>query len=170
MYSLAFNQFNNKGVVNDRFKAARSWAMANELDSAFYNLDKIIRKRLFIEYEELEKGNDFINLHSDKRWQPLIDTMNFHKAIKPIGNPLISSKISIKNNSKNYITLYLLGKKDTSKVFYFDIKPKKTVKLNSYIGSKWGLYRKSEKTLIVDFYVTRKKQKFDTSGELPYQN
>ena len=126
MYSSAFEVLKGKGVIKDRCTAARSWALSNEPDSAFKNLDKIIRKRLFTEYDKLETEEDFINLHSDSRWKALIDTMNFHKSIKPTGTSLKSANFSIKNNSIKDISLFLIDA-NHNEIFYFDIKPKKTI-------------------------------------------
>ena len=42
MYSKAFQLLQGKGKITDRYNAARSWTMAKQLDSAIYNLEKIM--------------------------------------------------------------------------------------------------------------------------------
>lgn len=78
-YSLAFKTLGNKGLVNDRYNAARSWAVANVADSAFDCLERIIKKTLFTDYDKMIKEPDFNSIHNDKRWQPLVDFLKDYR-------------------------------------------------------------------------------------------
>ena len=78
-YSLAFKEYGWKGLINDRYKAACSWALAKYPDSAFYHLDKIVSKGFYTDYEHITKDNDLVSLHNDKRWQPLINAIKLKK-------------------------------------------------------------------------------------------
>ncbi len=84
VYSSAFKTIGNKGLMLDRYNAARSWSLANVNDSSFDCLDRIIKKNLFTDYDRLLNESDFNNIHSDKRWQPLLDYL---KEYKPMDLP-----------------------------------------------------------------------------------
>ena len=78
-YSLAFKTLAWKGLVADRYNAARSWTLANIPDSAFFCLERIVNKGYYSSYDEIVLEEDFNTLHSDKRWQPLIDQIKRNK-------------------------------------------------------------------------------------------
>lgn len=78
-YSSAFKTLGNKGSVNDRYNAARSWALANVPDSAFDCLERIIKKTFFTDYDRLVNEPDFNSIHNDKRWQPLVDFLKDYR-------------------------------------------------------------------------------------------
>ena len=71
-YSEAFKINGWAGTSNDRYNAACSWSLANYPDSAFSNLQNIITKANYYNYDHITTDPDLKNLHSDKRWQPLI--------------------------------------------------------------------------------------------------
>ena len=73
VYSDVFNTPGWEPAPSDRYNAACSWALAGEADSAFYNLDMVANKSKFTEYKELNEDEDLISLHSDKRWEPLVE-------------------------------------------------------------------------------------------------
>jgi len=72
-YSLAFDKAGSKGRSKDRYNAARSWSMANVPDSAFFNLQRLAEKQYYDNIDQIFKEEDFNSLHTDKRWQPLLD-------------------------------------------------------------------------------------------------
>ncbi|MBC7554504.1 MAG: hypothetical protein H7257_11040 [Taibaiella sp.] len=74
-YHLAFQILGGKGYSEDRYNAARSWSLAKNKDSAFYNLWRIATTAHFGKYFELKNEKDFNSLHTDKRWQPILDTV-----------------------------------------------------------------------------------------------
>src|SRR5687768_8350942 len=52
-YSSAFKTLGWKGLEIDRYNAARSWALANNSDSAFFNLQRIADNLYYAEYEKI---------------------------------------------------------------------------------------------------------------------
>ncbi len=93
-YSLAFQSFGWKGFVEDRYKAARSWALANMPDSAFSQLDRITVKAKYSEYDLVVNDTALISLHNDKRWQGLIEKIKKNKIeLKTLRNNKINKII-----------------------------------------------------------------------------
>ncbi len=78
-YSLAFKTLGWKGTPTDRYNAARSWALANIPDSAFFCLDRLVNKIGYSDYDKIIADEDFNLLHTDKRWQPLINQIKQNK-------------------------------------------------------------------------------------------
>ena len=76
IFSLRARSENWANPTIDGYQAARAWALANEPDSAFYYLDKIVNTNynVFTRYNQLA-GAVFASLHNDKRWQPLLETV-----------------------------------------------------------------------------------------------
>ncbi|MEO7924314.1 MAG: hypothetical protein ABIR30_11610 [Chitinophagaceae bacterium] len=64
-------------TTNDRYDAACAFALANEKDSALFNLDKIVNTdyNVYINYTQISNDNSLISLHGDKRWQSLLDAV-----------------------------------------------------------------------------------------------
>jgi hypothetical protein len=75
-YSEAFNSLGNSGWLNDRYIAACSWALANETDSAFSQLFKVVKGSNFIFEDYVINNSDLNILHSDKRWSKVIEIIN----------------------------------------------------------------------------------------------
>ena len=73
MYSKAFQTLDGKGKINDRYKAACSWAKADYPDSAFFNLDRIANKLDSSAFEFMKIEKDLKSLHPDKRWFQLLE-------------------------------------------------------------------------------------------------
>jgi|GEM_PF-2228794 len=71
-YTTAFELAGGVGLGKDRYNAARSWAMANVPDSAFYNLQKIADKLYYDDVDKITREEDFGQLHNDGRWRPLL--------------------------------------------------------------------------------------------------
>jgi hypothetical protein len=71
-YHAAFNTMEGKGYREDRYNAACSWALAGYPDSAFFNLQRIVDKLKYAEYDHLSNDTDLASLHSDPRWKPLL--------------------------------------------------------------------------------------------------
>ena len=72
-YSAAFKANNWKGMMHHRYKAACSWSLANYPDSAFFQLYILANKMNFKHYDDVLNDEDFIPLHTDTRWSPLLD-------------------------------------------------------------------------------------------------
>ena len=74
--SLANSEQGNT-VNNTRWKTASSWSLGNYFDSAFAQLNAIIHSNKATPYyiKRILIDKDFAPLHTDKRWQPLIDSI-----------------------------------------------------------------------------------------------
>lgn len=75
-YSIAFKANNWKGLLPDRFKAAKSWSQSNNRDSAFYNLFLLVDKANYADFTALEQEKAFNNLKKDQRWKVLVKKAN----------------------------------------------------------------------------------------------
>lgn len=71
-YSAAFKTKGWKALAKDRYKASIAWTLAGVPDSAFYNLDHLIRYQYYSDYDTIIQEQGFKTLHSDKRWNPLL--------------------------------------------------------------------------------------------------
>jgi hypothetical protein len=70
-YSNSFEILGWKGFLDDRYNAARAYAMCGVPDSAFFNLFKITEKMDYEDYVGLNKEENFKTLYSDARWAEL---------------------------------------------------------------------------------------------------
>jgi hypothetical protein len=70
-YSAAFKSIGWRGYNEDRYNAARAWAMSGVPDSAFFNLLRITEKADFDELDRVNSEADFQSLHKDARWAEL---------------------------------------------------------------------------------------------------
>ncbi|MBS1668907.1 MAG: hypothetical protein JST58_16150 [Bacteroidetes bacterium] len=78
-YSLAFESIGWKGAQKDRYNAACSWANFGNADSAFYQLDNIVTKAKYSDFEKISTDPNFISLRDDKRWGPLLSLVKENK-------------------------------------------------------------------------------------------
>ncbi len=72
-YSNAFKSAGWAGYLPDRLNAARAWAMAGVLDSAFFNLFRVAEKLDYGNKEELHSDRYFHSMRSDRRWTALCE-------------------------------------------------------------------------------------------------
>lgn len=75
-YSKAFKILGWKGIASDRFNAAKAWALSGNLDSAFFQLNRLLSKTDYLNYHDLIIEKGFSALHSDKRWKDILQTLN----------------------------------------------------------------------------------------------
>lgn len=103
-FSNAFKSLGWKGSLNDRYNAACSWALAGEPDSAFVNLDRIVRLGNYIDYEQITTDSDLNILHNDSRWKPLIALIksNKKKAEANFNKPLTRQLEQIYRDDQKY--------------------------------------------------------------------
>lgn len=78
-YSDAFKANNWKATSNEHYNAACSWALANFPDSAYYNLNYVARIMNYTNSGHIKSDPDLISLHSDVRWESLIETVQTNK-------------------------------------------------------------------------------------------
>ncbi|WP_299890213.1 DUF6624 domain-containing protein [uncultured Lacinutrix sp.] len=91
-YSEAFRATEGKSNTTDRYNAACSWALAKEIDSSFVQLYRIANKGAYSNYGHITTDVDLSNLHSDKRWNKLLDVvkLNKEKAEANFDKPLVA--------------------------------------------------------------------------------
>lgn len=103
-YSEAFKRNNWKATPGDRYNAACIWALANQPDSAFFHLNRIVEKANYSNYDHIKTDTDLNSLHNDKRWNPLLEGVlkNKEKAEANINKPLARKLDSIYNEDQTY--------------------------------------------------------------------
>lgn len=103
-YSKAFEANGWKGLSNHRYNAACSWALAGVADSAFFQLERIAQKANYTNYGHITTDTDLNSLHSDTRWQPLLDLIlqNKEKAEVNLNKPLAAQLDSIYIDDQKY--------------------------------------------------------------------
>ncbi|HUS00566.1 MAG TPA: hypothetical protein VMY77_02500 [Chitinophagaceae bacterium] len=76
-YSTRIRRGNWSNTTLDTYNAAAAWALANEPDSAFSYLNRIVNTNynVFINYPRISSDNALISLHTDSRWKMLIETV-----------------------------------------------------------------------------------------------
>ncbi len=104
-FSSAFKTLGNKGRIPDRYTAARAWAMAGILDSSFVCLEKIVFKKFYTDYKTLENEKDFQPLHSNSRWQALLDFIktDYEAGLNIINAVRLDTKIPVLNNKVSFV-------------------------------------------------------------------
>lgn len=103
-YSEAFKSFGWKGLVGDRYDAACCWAMAGVPDSAFFQLERITTKVNFANLGRITIDQDLNSLHTDSRWEPLLEKIkqNKDKAEANLNKPLVAILDSIYTEDQQY--------------------------------------------------------------------
>ena len=103
-YAEAFIAFGGKGIVNDRYNAACSWALASEADSAFVQLFKIAQNGNYTNLGHIITDTDLNILHNDKRWNDVIEIVKSNKesAEAKLDRFLISILDTIHDDDQKY--------------------------------------------------------------------
>lgn len=104
MYSEAFTVEGGIESVSDRYNAACSWALANLPDSAFAQLFQIAQNGQYSNLSHLKTDNDLSVLHTDERWNKLIELVkaNKEKAEAHLDKPLVALLDSIYEEDQKY--------------------------------------------------------------------
>ncbi|MCP9756038.1 hypothetical protein EGI26_12825 [Lacihabitans sp. CCS-44] len=113
-YSEAFRTNNWKGLTNDRYKAACSWAMISVADSVFFQLTKIVSEENYANYGHIITDPDLNSLHNDNRWKPLLEKIkqNKDKSEANLNRPLVAILDSIYiEDQKSRQQIDAIGKK-----------------------------------------------------------
>jgi pimeloyl-ACP methyl ester carboxylesterase len=79
VFSEAFNLAGSKITMNHRYNAACSYALANNSDSAFSNLNYIATFMNYSRYTHITADPDLKSLYSDSRWKSLIELVKANK-------------------------------------------------------------------------------------------
>lgn len=75
-YNQLFTTYPSFVHWTERYNAACNWALAGEPDSAFFQLQQACLSPYFTNYNQLANDADLDTLHSDSRWQVLLDTIH----------------------------------------------------------------------------------------------
>ena len=78
-YSNAFKVNGWKATSNERYNAACSWALSNNPDSAFYNLNYIVTLMNYTNFGHITSDPDLISLYNDNRWKHLLGTVQSNR-------------------------------------------------------------------------------------------
>lgn len=79
LYTKAFSYFDGKAYPDDRYEAARTFAMSLQADTAFYHLFRLANDSKFKQYDQLI-NDEFLNpLHQDARWNELVNKVKHTK-------------------------------------------------------------------------------------------
>ncbi len=103
-FSHAFESNGWKGMPDDRYNAACSWAQAGNKDSAFFQLNKIATKSNYTDIGHLLVDADLVSLHNDPRWKTLCDLVqqNKDKAEEGLNKPLVHILDTVMQNDQKY--------------------------------------------------------------------
>jgi hypothetical protein len=104
VYSDAFNATGGKGLPDDRYIAACSWALAAIPDSAFFQLNSIAKKENYTKYEHITTDSNLNSLHADRRWAALLELIkqNKEKTEANFDKPLVAQLDSIFTEDQKY--------------------------------------------------------------------
>jgi hypothetical protein len=110
-YSQAFKSFGWKGRQEDRYSAARSWALAGYPDSAIFNIERLAIKIAYTDYNRITTEKDFTSLQNNKHWQQVIEKIKFNKdSIEAreanMNKPLIALLDSLAKEDQRWRNLY----------------------------------------------------------------
>lgn len=91
-YDTLFTDYKNRGLRIDRYNAACTWSLAGNKDRAFYYLDQTVNTREWVNISNLVADSDLAALHTDKRWQLLINTITVNNKVpeQKLNKPLIT--------------------------------------------------------------------------------
>ncbi|QEM12346.1 DUF6624 domain-containing protein [Mucilaginibacter rubeus] len=78
-YSAAFNTFNGRAILNDRYNAACAWARSGKADSAFFHLFKVANAGKYADDQHLAIDSDLASIHKDSRWADLMTIVRNNK-------------------------------------------------------------------------------------------
>jgi hypothetical protein len=98
-YSAAF-KYASSG--NTRYNAACAWALANNPDSAFSQLNLI--SKYYVNYKYISTDSDFVSLYKDQRWKPFLEVIkqNKEKSEANLNKPLVSELDNILDEDQKY--------------------------------------------------------------------
>lgn len=80
LFSSAFATNGGLGLVQDRYDAARTRALAGNADSAFFQLNRIVSKGNFSDIDFIRSDSSLNQLHTDERWHTILDNIQTNKA------------------------------------------------------------------------------------------
>ncbi len=96
-YKWAFEQFEGKAYPSDRYNAACSYSLSQNLDTAFYHLFRLANDSKYKDYDRLTNDKDLQPLYKDERWKQLKSKVKENKEIAEanLDRPLAATLDSI---------------------------------------------------------------------------
>ena len=105
-YKEAFDQIDGKAYQSDRYNAARSYALAKDIENSFFHLFRLAEnpKVKYKNYGHITTDTDLDILHKDKRWDKLIEIVKSNKeeAEKDLDKPLVAILDSVYKEDQSY--------------------------------------------------------------------
>lgn len=105
-YKEAFDQMDGKAFPDDRYNAACSYALAKDTENSFYHLFYLAEnpKIKYRDLDHISTDSDLDMLHSDERWNKLIETIQENKQQyeKDLDKPLVAQLDSIYQLDQRY--------------------------------------------------------------------
>jgi hypothetical protein len=102
-YDTLFKSFKGQGLRSDKYNAACSWALAENTSKAFSYLNKAIIIDKWANLSHILTDTDLNALHSDKRWQTLINKVKSNKEADEakLNKPLVALLDTIYREDQN---------------------------------------------------------------------
>ena len=105
-YKEAFGQLDGKAYPTDRYNAACSYALANDLENSFYHLFRLAESPItkYKNYNHITTDTDLNSLHTDERWGKLLAIVkrNKEEAEKHLELPLVKQLEKIYVEDQKY--------------------------------------------------------------------
>lgn len=105
-YKEAFDQLDGKAYPDDRYNAACSYALANDIENAFYHLFYLAEhpRVMYRNLGHVSSDTDLNVLHDDERWPKFIDMVTANKAEyeKDLDKPLMEELAAIYDSDQGY--------------------------------------------------------------------
>jgi hypothetical protein len=92
LYDTLFKNYAGKGLRIDKYNAACTWSLAGNKDQAFYYLNQTLLTNEWVNLSNIDSESDLSCLHSDMRWQLLIDKVRINNKVpeQKLNKPLIA--------------------------------------------------------------------------------
>ena len=155
LFNNAFKEMGKKSLLDDRYNAACCWALSNRSDSAFNHLKLLLKNYNFSDYKGIISDKDLISLHTDKRWNNLVKTIqtNFIKVESKLNHRLMRIIDSMKVEDQKWRGLVVrLSNKEIDSASY----------------SKASIYKNLNNTDSLNYFICKKI--FDKYGFPNYEN
>lgn len=104
-YKAAFDALEGKARPSDRYNAACTYALDNNVELAFYHLFRLVDgKPKYKNYAHITTDTDLTLLHKDKRWKELISKVKTNKEVaeKDFDKPLVAQLERIHEEDQKY--------------------------------------------------------------------
>lgn len=140
-YSEAFKLFDKNAIITDRYIASCSWALANNEDSAFNQLFKVVNGSNFIFEDYVTANPDLKALHNDKRWNEVIeiiknkenDDLISDKTLGKAFNAIYFQDVKYRQQVKEIETKFGF-QSDTAKAFWKKINKNDSITLTKVLN------------------------------------